>query len=86
MTALPGAPERQGPQSRPRAAAAADGPVRRAGGQGERPVLRRQAGAWAAVDGGAVGLRPAHQCAFHAQDEAAEAVRPRWVRLVLQSL
>ena len=47
--------------------AAAHRRVLRPGGQGQRAVLRPQAGERDAVDGGAVDLRPAHQPALHAE-------------------
>ena len=68
---------------RPHAAAAADGHLLRPGRQGERPLLRRQAGPRAALDGAALGLRPANQQALHAEDEAAPASRPGRVRRLL---
>ena len=68
---------------RPHAAAAADRHLLRPGREGERPVLRRQAGPGEAVDDEAVGLRPADEHALHAEDEPAEAGRPRRVRGVL---
>ena len=53
----------------------------RPGRQGERPLLRPQARrSTDAVDEDALDLRPAHQPALHAQDQPAEARRPRRVR------
>lgn len=60
--------------------ATADRPVLRPGGEGERPVLRRQASPGEGVDDKAVGVRPADEQAFHAEDEPAEAGRPGGVR------
>jgi hypothetical protein len=59
-------------------------PVLRAGREGQRGVLRAQAGQRDAVDEKAVDLRPAHQPALHAQDQPAQTRAPRRVRAALQ--
>ena len=56
---------------RAHAAAPADRRLLRAGREGERAVLRPQARRGDAVDARAVGLRPAHEPALHAQAEPA---------------
>ena len=56
----------------------------RPGRQGERPVLRPEAGQRNAVDEEALDLRPPDQQALHAEDQSAQARRPRRVRCVLQ--
>ena len=61
-------------------AAAADRHLLRPGREGQRAVLRQEAGVRAAVDHEAVGLRPAHQPALHAQAEPAAPSPPRRVR------
>src|SRR6266542_3365420 len=68
---------------RAHAAAAADGDLLRAGREGQRAVLRPEAGERDAVDEGVVDLRPADEPALHAGDEPAEAVRPGRVRGLL---
>ena len=69
---------------RPHAAATADRHLLRAGREGQRAVLRPQAGARDAVDEGALDLRPAHQQALHAEDEPAQARAPRRLRRLLR--
>jgi type I restriction enzyme M protein len=55
----------------------ADGPVLRAGREGQRDLLRQEAGQRNAVDQEALDLRPAHQQTFHAEDQPAQARGPR---------
>ena len=84
--AVRGRRRREGPPQaaagvrRPHAAAPADRHLLRPGREGERPLLRPQARREGAVDEEALGLRPAHQHALHAQDAPHEARRPRRVR------
>ena len=68
---------------RPHAAPPADRHLLRAGREGERPLLRPQARREGAVDEEGLGLRPPHQQALHAQDEAHDPRGPRRVRRVL---
>ncbi len=87
--ALRGRRRRDGPPQpaqavrRAHAAATADRHLLRPGREGQRAVLRRQAGPGEALDEKAVGLRPADEHALHAQRQPAEAGRPGRVRRLL---
>jgi type I restriction enzyme M protein len=76
--ALRGWGGREGPRAvaeglrRPHAAPPADGHLLRAGREGERALLRPEAAARRAVDDGALGIRPPHEPALHAQEQSAE--------------
>ena len=70
---------------RPYPAAPAYRDLLRAGREGERAVLRPQAGRREAVDREALDLRPAHEQALHAQGEPAQARRPGRVRRLLST-
>ncbi len=59
------------------AAAAADGPLRLAGRDGEGPLLRPPSGRRNAIDEPALDLRLPHERPHDVEDERAEAVRPR---------
>ncbi|MCK7499988.1 MAG: N-6 DNA methylase [Comamonadaceae bacterium] len=61
-------------------AAPAHRPVLRAGREGQRALLRQEAGQRDAVDQEALDLRPAHQQALHAEDQPAQARGPGRVR------
>ncbi len=67
----------------PHASAASDRDLLCPGSEGQRPVLRRQARAGEALDRAALGVRPAHEQALHAQDEAAPARGSRRLRRML---
>ena len=60
------------------------GDLLRAGREGQRPLLRPQAGVRDAVDARALGLRPAHEHALHAQAEPAAARAPPGLRRRVQ--
>ncbi len=66
------------------APASADRPLLRPGREGQRALLRQEAGERDPVDQEALDLRPPHQHALHAQDRSAQARRPRRVRDLLQ--
>ncbi len=68
-----GPPQAAARVRRPHPAAPADRHLLRPGREGERPLLRPQAGERDAVDEEALDLRPAHQPALHAEDQPAEA-------------
>jgi type I restriction enzyme M protein len=62
---------------RPHAAAIADWYLLRARGEGQRRLLRTEARREGAVDEEGLGVRPPHQQALHAQDQAHDARRSR---------
>ena len=75
-----GPPQAPARVRRAHAAAPAHRPLLRPGREGERAVLRQEAGQRDAVDQEALDLRPAHQQALHAQDQPAQARGPGRVR------
>ena len=80
-----GAPQPAGEVPRPHPAAAADRHLVLAGRQGQRGLLRQEGGPGGGLDRPAVGLRPAHQPALHAEAEADPAGGLRRLRGVLQA-